>query len=236
MRILLFLLMLFNYNLMLGQNTYLIANFQVNGMLDESTFPSAVDFHFSTRASIGVLTPIYFDSIAKKEVISMEFGFGKLFNSVYFKNLEQENSSISGNINVVYGHLLKLEPYFNFLHNKSRTLTLHASFNNLLFLFDEYVRSSVYYDGYGNTLTLYTATAENSVQFAFEPYLGLSYLLRFRNKGGLLFRLKRGFVFHNQNIAIMTLSNSSEVAAIQLNNTIWQFSIGYLISGREGGD
>ena len=234
MRILLFLSILFNYTLILGQNTYLIANAQINQMFDESTFPSAVDFHFSSRASIGALTPIYFDSIAHKEVLSLEFAYGKMFNSVYFKNLDDEYGSSSGTINAVDGLFLKVEPYFNFIHNKARTLFVHASFNNLLYLFDEYAISSSYFDRYGNDLTLITANAENNVQYAFEPYLGVSYLLKFKNKGGLLFRLKRGVVFHNQNIAIMGMSNSSEVSAIQLNNKSWLFSIGYLLSDNKG--
>lgn len=232
-QILIFLLVVFNYSSLLGQNSYMLGNAQVNSMLNKKTVPSEVGFQFSSKVSISVQIPVYVDTLADKEVVSLEIGGGNLFNSLYFKNSNQSNPRNSADMNMVNGFFFNLEPHFTLYQNKAKTFFFHASFNNVFYLFDNYISTTGYNDRDSNEIKLTTTNAKNNLQYAIEPYLGISYLLKFRNNGGLLLRLKRGYVFHNQPIAIMSLSNSNEVSAIKINNNSWIFSMGLLLSTKK---
>lgn len=210
----------------------MIGNVQVSRMLDESTFPTEIDFQFSSRVSIAVQMPLFFDSINNKEMASLEMGIGNLFNSLYFKNSNQDNPRNSSKINNVDGFFLKLEPSFLLLENKSKTLFFHAYLNNVLYLFGNYEVNSGFIDQNNDEIRLITASAKNKIQYAFEPYLGLSYFLKTKNNG-FLFRIKKGYIFHNQPIASMSLSNQNAESHIKVNNSNWVFSVGFLLNSKK---
>jgi hypothetical protein len=212
-----------------GQSTYLLSNVQLNNMLDNSTYPSEIGFHLASRVSFGVQVPLCYDTITQKERFAVELGIGGLLNSMYFKTTKNITSE-----NKVKGMFFKVEPIFNILQNKSRSLFLQASLNNVLFLFPKYETGKGYYDADTNEIILKTTNTSSKLQYLFEPYLGVTYLLNFKKSGGgLIFRLKRGFVFHEKAIAFMQFDNSNRVYDVKLNNNSWNFSIGYRIKTKK---
>jgi len=85
MKALLAFLLYSTFTIVSAQNTYLVGNVMLNPMLDQKTLADDIGSQFSSRLSIAGQTPLYYDSTLNKEVINLEFGFGGLLNSIYYK-------------------------------------------------------------------------------------------------------------------------------------------------------
>jgi len=224
----LFIMILF-YGAVNSQNNYLMGNVQVNNMLDKTTYPSEIGFHYASQITLGAQIPLYINSTTSKEQLSLEMGIGKLVNSMYFKSTKNIGSG-----GVVDGFSIKMEPIFNIYQNKSKTLFIQASVNNVLYLFPKYESGSGTFDLDTAEVILKTNNSRNELQYAVEPNLGISYVLNLKKGGGaLLFKLKSGYVFHEKTIANMSFSNRNESYAVKLNNRSWTFSVGYLINSKK---
>lgn len=213
-----------------SQNKFIIGNLQVNNLLDNSTFPSEIGFQFHTRVSLGAQIPLYYDIEKEREIFSIELGVGTFMTSMYFKNSILDNPRSQGSGGVISGFFFKAEPSVNIYQNKKRTIFLHASLNNVLHIMPNSETMSGFTRKDSSTISIITTVNSNALQYAIEPYLGVSYLWKFKkSSNGLLFRVKRGFVFHEQSIAVMRISDTNETTNIKFNNNNWTLSIAYLL-------
>lgn len=213
-----------------SQNKFIIGNLQVNNLLDNSTFPSEVGFQFHTRVSLGAQIPLYYDIEKEREIFSIELGVGTFMTSMYFKNSILDNPRSQGSGGVISGFFFKAEQSVNIYQNKKRTIFLHASLNNVLHIMPNSETMSGFTRKDSSTISIITTVNSNALQYAIEPYLGVSYLWKFKkSSNGLLFRVKRGFVFHEQSIAVMRISDTNETTNIKFNNNNWTLSIAYLL-------
>jgi len=109
---------------------------------------------------------------------------------MYFKNALRENPRSQGSGGVISGFFFKAEPIFNVYQNKKRTFFLHASINNVLHILpqSEYISEETRKDS--SSVSIVTKISDNAIQFAIEPFLGVSYLWKFKqSSNGLLFRV-----------------------------------------------
>ena len=133
MKIFFILPFVLNFGFLFSQSNYLNISVQVNNILDNSTYPSDIGFHYASQVSLGAQVPLFVNPTTSKEQFSLEMGIGKLVNSMYFKSTKNMGSG-----GVVDGFLIKAEPILNIYENKSKTLLFQASVNNVLYLFPKY--------------------------------------------------------------------------------------------------
>jgi len=221
-------------SIIFSQNNYLIGNLQVNNLLDNSTFPSEVGFQFHTKTSIGAQIPLFYDLEKEKELFSLELGVGTFMTSMYFKNSILTNPRSQGSGGVISGFFFKAEPIFNLYQNKKGTLFLHASLSNVLHILPKSETISGFTRKDSTEINIIISNQNNALQYAIEPFLGASYLWKFKkSSNGLLFRVKSGLVIHNQSITVMRISDTNETTNIKLNNNNWTFSLAYLLNSKK---
>ena len=153
---------------------------------------------------------------------------------MYFKNSIRTNPRSQGKGGVIDGFYFKIEPIFNLYQNKKGTLFLHASLNNVLYVLPKSETSNGFTRKDSSEMNVIISNENNALQYAIEPFLGVSYLWKFKkSSNGLLFRVKRGLVIHNQSIAVIRISDTNETANIKLNNNNWTISLAYLLKSKQ---
>ena len=111
-------LIVLSYAKAYGQNNYLLGSLQVNNMLDNSTYPSDIGFHYASQVSLGAQVPLFVNPTTSKEQFSLENIFYRnIIWKLYFKSTKNMGSG-----GVVDGFLIKAEPILNIYENKSKTL------------------------------------------------------------------------------------------------------------------
>jgi hypothetical protein len=226
MRMLFFLVAISTSVLAKSQHSYLVGNAQLSPFLNDETILSNYEFQVNSRIGMAIYSPLYYDSLKQREWLGLEVGLGTFFNSFYYTKSGNPNARITTSFNSVKGLFLNAEPYFNFIQDKNNRFSAHASVNVLMY----------YYDGSGSgsetekDSTLFDQTSdkpENIIQIGIEPSIGISYLFPSQSDGGLLLRLKGALVLHNQEVARLSVSNSTETANVKINDYQLTLSVGW---------
>lgn len=212
-----------------GQNITVLGNFGVSRFIDNSSFPNSVGSQFSSRLSIGVKLPIPSDTTMQFNRSNVEIGLGTLFNSIYFKESDQDNPKSSSYINTINGLFLKAEPSYTLFSNKSNTLFLEASLNFMFFYFSEYESNTGYFTIDSTEIRVITTEPNDRFQIGIEPYLSFSYFLSSKQESGMIFKLKYGAILHNKSIARMQPETDLLPSELKLEDSSIIFSIGWVI-------
>lgn len=205
-----------------SQRSHLLFNIQPTSVIDQSTILSNYKFQLNSRISFSYRTAFWVDSISRKEKAAIEAGIGSFFNSYYYTQSGNAQAKSTTSFNSIPGMFVNIEPSYNFLSGKK--YAIHSSVNFVAYVFDNYKNVSNNIESDSTNFEEITIPISN-FQIAIEPSIGASYFFKFKN-GSFIIRFKCAYIIHNDAVAYITKSNSSEQEKAKLNNYATTLSFG----------